>query len=287
MSGLFFVNSTPVPKFEPPHAAGIAYSDDLACVAYLGRGLEMVEFFVSENEKAFSKCPYWPLWRKNCVVYKNGEFNFSRVLLDAGRKANHVGFDQKEIDVNGDRYIPVDVDLWAPAMLRRIESGGVLTEVLGHSKKDPSSTAAMVVYFWDSLRVVDGEKTLYSATDPIEPIKAVVVALAAEEIHHEQAYGESERAAVELRRLEEEDRRRAGAWLFGTNKREKNQARLEVERQEKMARMAKEKVEDIPTYYKEHGFVQVRILANHSVRRLSLEAAMSIIYDLRAAEFHP
>ena len=261
---LFFVNPTPVAEAENCDAAGVAYSDDLACVAYVSRGLQKVEFFVNENEKSFRKCPYWPNWKRNCTMFKQGEFNFSRVLLDSGRKAALVGFDAKEIKVTGDKYIPVDVNLWAPSILAFIQDI-FLREIFEHAAKDPTSVAAMVKYFWDSLRIMDGKKVLTSPSDPGEPIKAIVLALASERI-------DRDRVNAEFNRLQTDER----------DAKKKQAEERERERLQKRNALLKE----MRKYEREHGYVRVRILSNHFVRQLQYTAAMSLI-DMRAAEFYP
>ncbi|MGB7435075.1 MAG: hypothetical protein WBR26_02425 [Candidatus Acidiferrum sp.] len=261
---LIFVNHpAPVTELKVYDSAGVAFNEDMACVAYVTRGLQTVEFFVNENEKSFAKCPYWPYWKKNCVMFK-GDFNFSRVLLDTGRKARRVGFDDKEIAVTGEKYVPVPVDKWAPSTLPFI-GDMFMPEISEHAAKDPSSVAAMVKYFWDSLRIVDGKKVLTSPSDPVEPIKAILLAAAAETIDINRIFADSERRISEERELKQ--------------KADEERERVRLAKREALLGAMR-------AYNEEHGYVLIRMLSNNFQRKLTFKAAVSLI-DLHAAEFHP
>lgn len=172
MSGLVFVNPSPRTSY-----AGISVSEDLVCVAFLER-LEEVQFYGKES--AFAKCPYWPLWRKNVTLF-DGAFNLGRLLLDLSREAETVAFSPDEVKItetNGKKFVPIDRASAAPRTLRLIETNGLLSGVAFEAEQRPDTISAMLLYFWQGLRVVDGRRTLASS-DRVEPVLSVVCALAA------------------------------------------------------------------------------------------------------------
>ena len=192
------------------------------------------------------------------------------MLLDVGRKANLVGFDQKEIFVAGDKYVPVPVDEYAAPSLKFIEDE-LIREVLNHAAKDPTSLAAMVQYFWNSLLTKDSKKVLASSSDPTEPIRAIVLAVSAEKANY--------KLDDEKSRIEQEER--AKEWAKGAperERREREQERVRIEEHNKF-------LATLQAYADEHGgCVRVRMFANHFLRNLKPEAAASLV-KMGAAEY--
>ncbi len=254
--------------FPEASAAGIAFSSELIAVAFIGQGLQHVQFFAHKNETAFQRCPYWSNWKKNVVLFDDG-FNLSRVLLDVSKKVARVGFDSAEIKVteaHGTKFVPVDKDQWAASTLAWIEKENYLLEVFDHANEDPDSIAAMVKYFWDGLRIVNGQKTFSRPADRIEPILAIVNALAAEQIGSDESLkasdiARSETVAAEGRAAEEREALRI----------EKRDARRTVLKQ----------------YADTHdGKVRVRNLRTGYILSLRYEGAFSLI-ELGGGEFAP
>lgn len=171
MSSLAFINPTPCSSY-----AGISVSEDMICVAFLER-LEAVRFYAKES--AFARCPYFSTWRKNITVFDAG-FNLARLLLDVSREAETVAFSPDEVKIaeaNGKKFTPIERASCALRMLRLIQTNGLLSGVTWEAEQSRDSVSAMLKYFWDGLRVVDGRRTLASA-DRVEPILAIIHALA-------------------------------------------------------------------------------------------------------------
>jgi hypothetical protein len=256
------------PMFPEASAAGIAFSSELIAVAFIGQGLQHVQLFAHKNETAFQRCPYWSNWKKNVVMFDDG-FNFSRVLLDVSKKVARVGFDSSEIKVteaHGTKFVPVDKDQWATSTLAWIEKENYLLEVFDHANEDPDSIAAMVKYFWAGLRIVNGQKTFSRPADRIEPILAIVNALAAAQIGCEESL-----KASDIARLETVAAERKAAAEREALRIEKRDARRTVLKQ----------------YANEHGGrVRVRNLRTGYILSLPYEGAFSLI-ELGGGEFAP
>jgi hypothetical protein len=177
---------------ETATAAGLSVRDDLIVVAYIGRGLQKTQFFVHKSEKAFRFCPYWSEWRKNVTIVDD-DFNVGRLLLDVGRQAKRVGYDPAELSIseaNANVTVPVEKSL-CENYLDWIERTNFLREVVIHAEEDPNSIAAMVRYFWESLRLPGGRRTLASPSDRPDAILAIINALAAEAITTERMHAEA------------------------------------------------------------------------------------------------
>jgi hypothetical protein len=256
------------PIFPKASSAGIAFSSDLVAIAFIEGGLQTVKLFAHSDGSAFARCPYWQQWRKHVVTFEDG-WNFSRILLDVSKAVSHIGFDSGEVKIteaHGTKFVPVNKDVWTPSTLAWMEKTNYLGEVFEHADEAPDSIAAMVKYFWDGLRIVDGQKTSSRPADRIEPICAIVNALAAESIAFEEslktsAIARSETEAAERKAAEE---RKA----LQTEKRETRRILLK-------------------RYANEHcGKVRVRNFRTGYILSLPFEGAFSFI-ELGGGEFAP
>jgi hypothetical protein len=268
---LILVNHPPEPTtpiFPEADAAGIAFSNDLIAVAFIGSNLKHVQLFGHKSETAFQRCPYWSNWKKNVVMFEDN-FNVGRVLFDVSKKVKHVGFDPSEIkvsEVSANKFVPVDKGHWAESTLGWVEIESYLREVLEHAEKDPDSIASMISYYWQGLRLTDGHKTLTRSADRIEPIMAIINALAAEWIACDESMKASDIASAET-----EARERKAAEERECLRTEKRKARRTLLKQ----------------YANEHrGKVRVRNLRTGYILSLPYEGAFSLI-ELGGGEFAP
>lgn len=203
-NGLVFVNSG---GSTLASAAGISVSDDLIVVAYIGwRTLTRMQFFSNKNRSAWKACPYFELFQKRLIEFDN-DFPRGRVLLDAATQSGLVGFNPEEVTVTekgGAKFVPVPAEgrhspeeilAWLSRenvlhnffTLPKAGEAAKPRNVFAVADEVTDSPEAMVRYFWNSLRTVNGHKTFKAALGRAEPIRAVVYALAAESIASEKA----------------------------------------------------------------------------------------------------
>jgi hypothetical protein len=178
---------------------GISSADDLVVFASVNDGLVRdVQWFAHESARAFRSCPYWEIWRKNVTLFKEG-FNFNRALYDMARNAKWIAHDPVEVafDVEDPpRLVPVSkaeteacvsrLDPYVLASFTDAPRFNRLTTIPGSKpflERDPSSSGAMLRYYWESLRTVDGRKTLTGPLDRPDTIFALARALVVERLH--------------------------------------------------------------------------------------------------------
>jgi hypothetical protein len=256
------------PIFPKASSAGIAFSSDLVAIAFIEGGLQTVKLFAHSDGSAFARCPYWQQWRKHVLLFEDG-WNFSRILLDVSKAASRVGFDPGEVKITetyGTKFMPVAKAIWATSMLAWMEKDDYLREVLNIADRNPENDAAMLKYYWDGLRLEDGHRTFKRPADRIEPILAIVNALAAESMANEESM-----KAIDIARSESKARDRKAA--------EEREA-LRVEKREARRTLLKQ-------YSDEHGGkVRVRNLRTGYIMSLPYEGAFSLI-ELGGGEFAP
>ncbi len=110
------------------------------------------------------------------------DFPVSRLLDDAIRDVEIVGFDPSEIKLSSKHgnFYPITSDNLATALAHDLNTPDFLSVMEGHTEKDYQDRGQITRYFWESLSSdVDGKKTWDNPADGLDPMLAVARAYAA------------------------------------------------------------------------------------------------------------
>jgi hypothetical protein len=184
MSDMEGVYVSPWASVGKGKALGISIKRDMLVLAVVGdKCLSNVEYFIHTSGVALRGCPYASDFRDKMNVYDK-DFPVSRLLDDAIRGAEIVGFDPSEIKLSSKlgNFYPITNDNphLTTALAHDLNTGDFLSVMEGHVEKDYQDRGEITRYFWNSLSSdVDGNKTWDSPADRLDPMLAVARAYAA------------------------------------------------------------------------------------------------------------
>jgi hypothetical protein len=200
------IHISPYPSLGKALSLGISVRRDMIVLALVGdRCLQNVEYFIHKSGHAMKACPYYENFRDEMNIYGE-DFNVSRVLQDAIRNVEIVGFDPSEIKLSSKTNnlftITKDEPQLTDSLSCDLSDTHFLSVMSGSTDTAMQKRAQITQYFWDSLRAdSDGNKKWTEPSDRLDPMLAVARAYTAIRMRHDR---EEAKLEEPLRRLEQQ-----------------------------------------------------------------------------------